>query len=201
MNRIGILAYGSLIEDPGVELKPLISEKIRDIETPFNIEFARKSSLRDDAPTVVPVEIGGAPVKAVILVLKKHVKMESAKDFLWRRETRNEKSDKHYTTPSNPTVNQVVAGVIDNLGGIETVLYTKVGANIDAPTPEKLAKLAIESAKQKSGSTGKDGISYLISLKGQNISTPLMPEYEEKILSLLGVNKIEVALDAARKNG
>ena len=200
MSRIGILAYGSLIEDPGIELEPLKSDEISGIETPFNIEFARSSSSRDGAPTVVPVENGGAPVKAVILVLTEHIGVEKAKDLLWRRETRNEKSDKHYTNPSKPTVNQVIVDVINNLGGIETVLYTKIGSNINSPSPEKLAELAIESAKRESGSTGKDGISYLISLKRQNISTPLMPEYEENILKKLGVDKIEDALDAARKN-
>lgn len=200
MRRLGILAYGSLIEDPGVELKPLISEKIGDIETPFNIEFARSSQSRDGAPTVVPVENIGEPVNAVILVLSEDVELENAKDLLWRRETINEKSAKHYTNPLNPTANQVVVDVINNLGGIATVLYTKIGANIDSPTPEKLADLAVESARLESGSNGKDGISYLLSLKRQNISTPLMPEYEKNILKILGVNKLEDALDAARKN-
>ncbi len=200
MNRIGILAYGSLIEDPGVELEPLISKKIIGIETPFNIEFARSSRSRDGAPTVVPVKNGGAPVKAVILVMKENVGIEEAKDLLWRRETRKENTDRHYTNPLNPTENQVVVDIIKNLGGIETVLYTKIGSNIHSPSPEKLAKLAIESAKRESGNTGKDGISYLISLKRQNISTPLMSEYENYIMKLLGVEKVEDALDVARKN-
>lgn len=60
MTRIAILAYGSLIEDPGKELQPLISERIEDVETPFSIEFARSSRSRDGGPTLVPVEVGGA---------------------------------------------------------------------------------------------------------------------------------------------
>jgi len=47
MSNIGILAYGSLIEDPGSEINPLISEH-QTVETPFCIEFARSSSSRNN---------------------------------------------------------------------------------------------------------------------------------------------------------
>lgn len=47
IERIGILAYGSLIEDPGKELKPLIIERIPNVKTPFSVEFARSSSSRE----------------------------------------------------------------------------------------------------------------------------------------------------------
>jgi len=56
MGSIGILAYGSLIEEPGKEIEPLIRERRKGIKTPFSIEFARSSSTRDGAPTLVPVE-------------------------------------------------------------------------------------------------------------------------------------------------
>ena len=55
---IGILAYGSLIDDPGFEIKGLISKKLNGILTPFKIEFARCSSSRGGAPTLVPVQNG-----------------------------------------------------------------------------------------------------------------------------------------------
>jgi cation transport regulator ChaC len=199
MSKIGILAYGSLIDDPGVELKPLISEKIKDIETPFNIEFARSSRSRNGAPTVVPVEGYGGAVQAVILVLNDDVEIEIVKDLLWRRETRNENSNKHYQNPINPSDNQVVVGEISELSGIDIILYTKIGANIDTPTPEKLANLAIESAKGRSGEEGKDGISYLIALKKQSIKTPLMPQYEEEILKSVGASSLSEALNLVRK--
>ena len=38
MTIIGILAYGSLIEDPGKEIDPLVCERRERIETPFSIE-------------------------------------------------------------------------------------------------------------------------------------------------------------------
>ena len=35
MTRIAILAFGSLIEDPGKEFQPRIRERIEGIKTPF----------------------------------------------------------------------------------------------------------------------------------------------------------------------
>ena len=46
MARIAILAFGSLIEDPGKELHPRIRERIEGIKMPFSIEFARSSGSR-----------------------------------------------------------------------------------------------------------------------------------------------------------
>ena len=200
MKNIGILAYGSLIEDPGIELKPLICERIVGIETPFSIEFARTSSSRDGAPTVVPVSDFGSPVKAIIMVLNENVSIERARDLLWRRETRKEGTNEHYSTPETPSLNQVVIANISGFLGLEDVLYTKIGANIDNLTPQKLATLAIESARAKAGSKGKDGISYLISVKNQNIETPLMKQYETEILRLVGADSLSEALAIVRKN-
>ncbi len=114
MSTIGILAYGSLIEDPGKEIKPIIRERKEGITTPFSIEFARSSSTRDGAPTVVPVASGGNPVNATILVLESGISPDEAEDLLWRRETRKECSDKHYTRPSVPTPNKVVVERLRN---------------------------------------------------------------------------------------
>ena len=50
MKRIGILAYGSLIDNPGSELGPNTVAKIKDVNTPFRVEFARKSQSRNYAP-------------------------------------------------------------------------------------------------------------------------------------------------------
>lgn len=198
MSKIGILAYGSLIEDPGLELRPLISARVIDVETPFNIEFARSSRSRDEAPTVVPVDSLGAPVKAVILVLNEEVEIGVAKDLLWRRETRSEGSNRHYRNPINPSPNQVVIVEVKDLGGIDVVLYTRIGASIFSPTSKKLARLAIKSAAGKAGAKGKDGISYLISLKRQKIETPLMAQYEAEILNTVGASSLQDALKLVR---
>ena len=54
--RVGILAYGSLIDDLGPDLTPLKVGPPVKTTTPFCVEFARSSRSRDDAPTLVPFE-------------------------------------------------------------------------------------------------------------------------------------------------
>lgn len=195
---IGILAYGSLIEDPGVELAPLISHCIIDVETPFNIEFARSSRTRSGAPTVVPVTGFGAPVKGVILVLDTRVDVDSARDLLWRRETRHEGTDRHITHRPGGGVNQIMVDHTTDFHGIHQVLHTRIAANILDPTPEALARLAIKSAAALAGINGKDGISYLMSLKRQAIQTPLMDHYEAQILEQAGASSLQDALMQVR---
>jgi len=200
MSTIGILAYGSLIEDPGKEIKPIIRERKDGITTPFSIEFARSSSTRNGAPTVVPVESGGNPVNATILILKSGINPDEAEDLLWRRETRKECSDKHYTRPSVPTPNKVFVECLTDFAEIDIVIYTKLGENITNLCAERLADLAIDSAKAKAGRDGKDGISYLISVKRQGITTPLMPDYETAILQKTGTTNLVDALSWCRGN-
>src|SRR5258706_3443441 len=78
---LGVLAYGSLIEDVGPEIEPRIQLSIRNVETPFRIEYARASRSRDGAPTLIPVKQGGAQVSAVIHVLDPDVRVEQAKEL------------------------------------------------------------------------------------------------------------------------
>ncbi|MHB1290989.1 MAG: hypothetical protein ACYCY5_02185 [Sulfuricella sp.] len=198
MSSIGFLAYGSLIEDPGKEIEPFIRERRCGVETPFCIEFARESSTRSGAPTLVPVENAGCRVRATILVLNAVITLERAEDLLWRRETRNECSDKHYTRPSKPHPNRMVVESLRNFDGLDVVLYTKFGANISDLSVMKLADLAIASAKDEAGKTGKDGISYLISVKRQGISTPLISAYEGEILRRCGAFSLDEALARCR---
>ena len=47
-NSIGILAYGSLIQEPGCEIAPAIVRRIS-CRTPFKVEYARKSNSRNGA--------------------------------------------------------------------------------------------------------------------------------------------------------
>lgn len=86
VSSIGILAYGSLIGNPGKDIEPLIRERRVKVETPFCVEFAHKSRKRSDAPTVIPVENGGCRVLATILVLDAGISLEKAEDLLWRRD-------------------------------------------------------------------------------------------------------------------
>ena len=193
MARIAILAYGSLIKDPGVELDSLICRKIQGVETPFSIEFARSSRTRCGGPTLIPVEVGGAPVRGVLLVLKSGVGRARAKDLLWRRETRNELTQKHYRRPTKPGQNHVLVECVEGLADVETVLFTKIGSNIEEPTPEHLANLAIRSARRTAGANRTDGISYLASVISEGIRTPLLPEYRATILRKVGAGDLDMA--------
>lgn len=197
MPEIGILAFGSLIEDRGRELESLVVEE-REVVTPFSVEFARTSRTRDGAPTLIPVACGGAPVAARLLVLREGTSKEQAQDVLWRRETDRVGSSEKYRHPVAPRANAVVIRSLENLAGVATVLYTEIGGNIDPLTVEKLADLAIQSAKGRAGGNRRDGISYLIDAKSAGIITPLTPEYEREILRRMGAPSLEEAHERAR---
>ena len=194
MKRIGILAYGSLIDNPGPELGPNTVAKIKDVNTPFRVEFARKSRSRNYAPTLVPVAEGGASVKGVILILRDGISETEAKNMLWRRETNFFHTRKIYQPHANPGDNKVYAEPLEHFKGINVVYYTRVAANIQPLTPAHLAKLAIQSVSLKKKDQGRDGISYLINAKANGIQTPLMPAYEQEILQRMNAKKLEEAL-------
>src|SRR5262245_16347025 len=52
-------------------------------------------------------------------------------------------------------------------------------ATIEHPTATHLAKLAIQSAQDRTVRPGRDGISYLIEAKRHGIVTPLSPNYDD----------------------
>jgi hypothetical protein len=66
--KVAILAYGSVIDDPREEIRAATIGML-DCTTPFNIEYARQSRTRKGAPTLVPVEEGGAQVSAKLILL------------------------------------------------------------------------------------------------------------------------------------
>lgn len=193
MARIAILAFGSLIEDPGEEIGPLIRKRIRPVRTPFSIEFARSSGYRCGAPTLIPVEDRGFPVDAVLLVLDDIVALEEAMSLLWRRETGNQSSGKQYSRPANPGPNRVVVECLQSFHGCDVALYTKIGSNIEELNPDRLADLAISSARAKAGARRMDGISYLASIIRQEITTPLLSGYRDAILRKTGARTLDEA--------
>jgi hypothetical protein len=195
--RVGILAYGSLLEEPGCEIEPLIAGKIAGTMTPFRIEFFRSSPTRGGAPTVVPVENAGAAVRGTVLVLER-VSLADARDLLWRRETRREGTTQRYRKPAGMDPNQMLAVELADFAGMDVVLYARFGATLFNPTPEELADLAIRSVGTEAGGKGLDGISYLISLKRQGIVTPLMPAYERAVLKRTSAASLEDALAGLR---
>lgn len=190
----GILAYGSLIDDPGKELKPLIIKRIP-CETPFKVEFARVSASRNNAPTLIPVQEGGKFIKAQILVLNEVVKIETARSMLWRRERHITDVSQNYSRPQNPGVNTVLVEEIQDFHSIQCVLYTSIGKNIDQPiAPELLAEYAIASIRADVGAKGLDGIRYLLAAKKNGIITKLSEEYENEILRITETKSLKEAI-------
>ena len=199
MARIAIVAFGSLIDEPGEELCPLIRDRIHGVQTPFSIEFARSSSTRCRAPTLIPVDDGGSPVKAVLLVLDAAVGLGEAKSLLWRRETRKTSSGECYVHPAKPGPNHVLVESILDFHGFDVAFYTRIGANIEPLNADHLADLAIRSARDRAGADRKDGISYLASVMGQGITTPLVPGYKTAILRKTGARNLDEAYARIRE--
>ena len=193
MPRIAIFASGSLIEKPGEALSARIHERVEEVETPFPIEFARKSRKRGGGPTLVPVDEGGSSVNAALLVLDAEVGLDEAKTLLWRREIGNESAEEQDTRPPNRGPNRLLVESIEGFRGFDFVLYTRIGRNIRALTLDHLAELAIRSARGEVGATGTNGIRYLESAMRHRISTPLTGEYESAILRKTGAMSLDEA--------
>jgi hypothetical protein len=189
---LGILAFGSLIDDSGPEIEEVMvdNEDRKRVQTPFSVEFARSSAGRAYAPTLVPVTEGGSPVSAWILLVR--TTERDAKDRLWRREVNRIGQGGHYVEHRNPGPNTLVIDRYEGLEGVPVVLAARFPANIRPLTAEHLAELAIKSAQHER--TGRDGISYLINAKRNGIVTPLSPLYEQEILRRTGTAALEEAL-------
>lgn len=192
--KVGILAFGSLIEDPGEELSAKITMRVK-TQTPFPVEYGRFSGrTRGGAPTLVP-HCTGAPVRAEIFVLDDGVSVSEARDMLWRRERRKIGSGETYvegTTPDSVLVRS------HESPWVETVLFTDFSAagKIADPTPEELARHAVQSVR-KAGE-GKDGISYLVSSVACGIETPLTAAYTAEVLKQTQAKSLREALQKAR---
>ena len=175
---IGILAFGSLIDNPGPEIEAALVGRKLDVRTPFRVEFARRATKRGGAPTLVPVKQGGCSILGQILLV--NVPEQEAKDRLWRREVNKIGQGGHYKHPANPGRDTLIIDPYRNFEGVGVVLAARFAATIVAPTAAHLAELAIESARLER--TGRDGITYLIDAKRNGITTPLSDAYEREVL-------------------
>lgn len=187
---VGILAYGSLIDDPGKEIAAATVRTVTNVPTPFSVEFARCSRSRGGGPTLIPVTHGGSPVLGKVSILD--VPECEAANRLWRREVRQVGNGRDYVPPKNFGPDTVVVRRLEDFAGVSLVLYTEIAANIDPITAEFLAALAIESVGKTD--PGRDGISYLIAAKKSGIRTPLSTDYETEILRQSRFASLEEAL-------
>ena len=185
---IAILAYGSLIDDPGSEFDIIDRPSVT---TPFPVEYARSSRKRKGGPTLIPVD-DGLRVSARLLVLAPGTTITQAKDMLWRRETGNENGT--YSPPDPPTPNTVLIDELTDFPDYSTVLSTRIGPNITPLTADRLAELAIRSAKDRSIARSENGISYLQRAKDAGVVTRLANDYEAAILRQTGASSLEHAL-------
>ena len=190
---LGILAYGSLITDPGAELLAVTVGRTDNVPTPFPVEFARSSDGREGAPTLVPFA-GGSPVNAVIFTVD--TTPEEAANILYRREINQVGSDKVYREPAPDRTRAVRIDRFGDIAGYDLVLSTRLAATIDPLTAEGLADLAIESARQLDD--GRDGISYLAAAQASGIVTPLTEAYQAAILAKTDTADLAAALAAIR---
>lgn len=192
---VGILAFGSLIHEPGPELERKIAFRITTI-TPFAVEYARISGkTRGGAPTLVAHAIG-SPVSAEILVLDDEVSVADARDMLWRRERRKEGSGERYI--EGTSANSVLVRETSDSPWVSTLLYTDfpLAGKIPSPTPNQLARLAVESVSR--AEDGRDGITYLMNAVACGIETPLTRAYKAEILKLTKAKSLEEALTTAK---
>ena len=177
--KVGILAFGSLIGDPGSEIAPKIVMRIK-TPTPFGVEYGRYSiATRGGAPTLVPHD-AGAPVSGEILVLDDTVTIDEARNMLWRRERRREGTGETYLDGTSP--NSVLVRQWADSPCVSTVLYTDFppDGKTAKPAANELATHAIESVKK--ADTAKDGITYLLDAMAAGIKTPLTDSYYKEIL-------------------
>lgn len=193
--KVGILAFGSLIGDPGEEIGPRITMRIK-CQTPFGVEYGRLSQTRGGAPTLVPDE-NGAPVAAEILVLDDSVSDDEARVMLWRRETRTNDPGKKY--PGGTTPNSVLVPSISDSPCVETVFYTDFNSTGKIPSPiaADLARAAVGSVE--TADPGKDGISYLMQAMDSGVNTQLTQAYHDSILSQTATNSLAEALEVVKR--
>ncbi|MEW8053019.1 MAG: hypothetical protein AB2809_21915 [Candidatus Thiodiazotropha sp.] len=191
---VGILAYGSLIADPGSEIEEVRTRIIGGVKTPFAVEYARSSKKRGGAPTLIPYDDGGQ-VRAQVFVVGTSV--EDAADRLYRREIGKVGSGKPYEHKANPGQDTVVVDRLEGAFGLDVVLYTRIGATINDPDAVKLAGLAIKSVAE--APQGEDGITYLMDAMEAGIETPLTAAYADEIKRLTGAGDLSEALKKVKE--
>jgi hypothetical protein len=184
-HKLGVLAFGSLQRDPGSVLGAMIMTRIK-VKTPFPVEYGRYSGVtRGGAPTVVKHD-AGVPVSAEVLVLKPEVSFEQARDALWNRERRREDSNEKYD--EGRTSNSFLVRRLEDLGGVDSVLYTDFldSGKVLHPNAEALALHAIDSVVK--AKPGMDGITYLAANFDAGVVTRLTPQYIHELQQMLGVD-------------
>jgi len=171
-DNIGIYGYGSLLKDAGEKIEPRVIGRIP-ISSPWPIEYARRSNLWGDGPTLVLHQTGGK-VEGQILVLS--VQSDALSDV---REWLREREGK----PPQSWIKEM------KLDGLDYVLYCDLEPTLNEADikPDSLANFAIESVGNK---PDKNGIKYLRSNIELGVITPLTFAYRDAILRQSGAKDL-----------
>ena len=172
--RVAVMAYGSLLYDPGPDLGPLVQERIPR-RTPFPVEYGRVSAKWGGGPVLVPHPDGGR-VEGALLVLTPACDLGRAVEALRVREG--------LAGPEG--VVEVAAGDADLM-----VIAASLPRNLPLPdmTPPELARRAADSVVNGS----LNGVAYLRGALEAGIETPRSRAYAREILELAGVDDLEEA--------
>ncbi len=171
--RIAVLAYGSLIHQPGAGLALLIAS-VEPCRTPFPVEYGRASRRWHGGPVLVPHE-RGAPVDGALLMLADDVDLGTAVDLLAAREGL-----------------ESGRGVVEvDMPGDRLVIAASLPRNLPAPDmePDALARRAVESARHDA----RNGVAYLNGAMRSGIVTPASEAYAERILERVGATSLDEA--------
>lgn len=170
---VAVLAYGSLIDEPGPELAAVIAGR-RPCRTPFGVEYGRASQRWGGGPVLVP-HPRGAPVAGTLLLLAPGIALGAAVEMVAARE-------------GLPDARGVVA--VD-LPGERLVIAASLPRNLPAPDmrPGALARRAAASVAHGE----RNGVAYLRRALASGIATPLTAAYRAELLRLAGADTLEEA--------
>jgi hypothetical protein len=169
--QVAIMAYGSVIHDPGPAIRRLVVERRR-CRTPFPVEFARVSPRWGGGPVLVPCSRGG-PVDGVLLVLSPGIGIGGAVELLRQREG----------LPGGRGIVEVA------VPGELLVIAASLPLNLRQQdmTPAALARRAIASVSHGP----RNGVLYLRQVLRAGVRTPLTGAYELALLELSGAPSLE----------
>jgi hypothetical protein len=189
LGNVGILLYGPMLDNLSSEIKVSLKNHISHISTPFKVELARKNTDLGGAPELVPVSSGGTHVDGDLLIFKDYITEQQAMDMLYRMENNLEGTGKIHKKLSHSTSTNLEIKSLNNFYGIDKVFYPSIRRNINQITPEKLAKLTMDSVIN-TDEKEPDGFTYLMNLRKHNIKTPMSEAIEEEILNQTASNSL-----------
>jgi hypothetical protein len=170
---IAIMAYGSLLYQPGAGLTMVIAGR-EPCPTPFPVEYGRASRRWGGGPVLVPHD-RGAPVDGALLLLSPDVDLGTAIELLAEREGL-----------------EGTRGVIQvDMPGDRLVIAASLPRNLPAPDmePDALARRALDSARHGP----RNGVAYLGAALRAGVRTPATEAYAHRVLERVGADSLEEA--------